>query len=147
MMKGWKDRCVHDGWMNACICYSGRYMDCNSDVNLVGSLGVVNPVAEIFNSSRKNFRFSGKNLRGKNSDNLVVSHKIFTFSPFTPTFLADFSLFLIKKDEKKTLTYFLCKRVFSETRSRPPPTTFLRTPRSPAKNLGGATNTTPRIDS
>src|SRR6218665_805187 len=120
MMKGWKDRCVHDGWMNACICYSGRYMDCNSDVNLVGSLGVVNPVAEIFDSSRKNFRFSGKNLRGKNSDNLVVSHKIFTFSPFTPTFLADFSLFLIKKDEKKRLRIFCAKECFPRPVHDPP---------------------------
>jgi len=33
----------------------------SSGVNLVRSLGVVNPVAEIFDSSRKNFRFSGKN--------------------------------------------------------------------------------------
>src|SRR6218665_3047446 len=68
-------------------------------------------------SGRSNFRFQPKNFRfygkifdfpGKNSIFLIVkskivfSPKVFTFSPFTPTFLVNFSLFRIKKT-KKTL--------------------------------------------
>ena len=55
-----------------------------SGVNLVRSLGVVNLVAEIFDSSRKNFRFSGKNYDDfffvVNSQNCLFSLNIHIFT-------------------------------------------------------------------
>jgi len=72
--------------------------------------GLMNPVAQILDSSRIKFRFSGKifNFPGKKSDDLfksstqkiVFSPKILTFSPFAPAFLPNLSLFLIKKNQK-----------------------------------------------
>jgi len=51
-----------------------------SGVNLVQSLGVVNPVAEIFDSSRKIFRFSGKIAISQAKILTTLTQKI-VFSP------------------------------------------------------------------
>jgi len=73
--------------------------------------GVVNPVPEMFDSNRKKFRFSRIFLifQAKNSDDLFVFFFspqlkklkklafLRKYSPFTPTFLKNFSFFLIKK--------------------------------------------------
>ena len=73
----------------------------DSGVNLVRSLGVVNPVAEIFDSSREKFQIFRKNLRfpDKNSDDLFFffcrqlknclfsqNIHIFTFYTYNRTF-------------------------------------------------------------
>jgi len=105
-----------------------------SGVDLVRSLGVVNPVAEIFDYSRKNVRFSGKisDFPGKNSDDakIVFYPKVFTCSPFTPTFFTNFSLFLIKKIlKRRLLAHFLCKIGYSIFRDLV--TTSLRPPATP----------------
>src|SRR6218665_601134 len=77
---------------------------------------------------------------------------MFKFSPFTPTFLANLSLLIIKGDEKRRfLTYFLCKigySVFRDTFTAPlAPTTLPATPMtSPTQKSGVATPKPSRID-
>src|SRR6218665_3827143 len=106
-------------------------------------------------SGRRNFRLQPKKFpifHAKiltrpflvvNSKNCLFSLKIFTFAPFTPTFLAKFSLYLIKrrkKTKRRFLTYFLYKIGYSAFRD--PFTTplrhALRPPTTPSPRSGGS---------
>lgn len=61
------------------------------------SWGHENPVAEIFVSSRKNFRFSGKFSMTTSFSRQLKKLSFTKYSPFPPTFWGNFSLFIIKK--------------------------------------------------
>jgi len=95
-------------------------------VNLVRSLGVVNPVAEMFDSNRKNFRFSRK----------------IKFPIFQPKILTTFLLVVNSKNWLSSVQnrLELFQDLFTTTLQP------LEPHDPPAKNLGVATLPTPRID-